>query len=211
MTVDIYETSRETVKGLIASGADIGVIGGWAVWAYNPYRYSMDIDVVVRPEDLWKVRKELRGLGFTETAGGHLRKKGFKKAVEGGTIEVDAYDGMIGPFRAVDVLKSSARKELFGHMTKVASPTDLLILKLHALTSRQESGKGQKDISDLIALLLVARGEIDLVKVRKAVPKKALKDNIALLTASYQQTARFYPLSMAEYKRLKAALQKWAL
>lgn len=123
--------------------------------------------------------------------------------------EVDAYDDMIGPFKAGDVLRRSIKKELFGHMTKVASPTDLLILKLHALMERQESVKGQKDISDLIALLLAARGEMDVEKVREAVAKKALKDAIALLTSSYQQTARFYPLSMAEYKKLKVALEKW--
>ena len=36
------------------------------------------------------------------------------------------------------------KKKLFGHMTKAASPTDLLILKLHALMERQEPVKGQK-------------------------------------------------------------------
>jgi len=207
--MDIYETSKQTVKSLIASGADIGVIGGWAVWAYNPYKYSMDIDIVVRPEDLWKLRTELRELGFAETSSAHLGKKGFKKAVEGGVIEVDVYDDRIGPFRAEEVLDRSTVKELFGIRTKVVSPTDLTILKLHALMQRQESGKGQKDISDLIALLLAQRESIDVDRVREAVTKKALKDAIALLTSSYQRTARFYPLSMAEYKRLKAALEKW--
>jgi len=207
--MDIYDTSKDTVKKLLASGADIGVIGGWAIWAHNPYKYSMDIDVVLRPRDLWKVREKLLELGFSETSGGHLGKKGFKKAMEGGAIEVDVYDGKIGPFRAEDVLERSLVKELFGMKAKVASPTDLMILKVYALMERQESGKGQKDISDLIALLLVARGEMDVDEVRDAISKKVLKDAIALLTSSYQQTARFYPLSMAEYRRLKADLEKW--
>jgi len=64
-------------------------------------------------------------------------------------------------------------------------------------------------MSDLIALLLVARKEMDIARVRTAFPRKSLKDAIALLTSSYKQTARFYPLSMAEYKKLKAALEKW--
>jgi predicted nucleotidyltransferase len=207
--MDIFDTSKDTVKKLLASGADIGAIGGWAIWAYNPYMYSMDIDVVLRPRDLWKVREKLLELGFNETSGGHLGKKGFKKAMEGGAIEVDVYDGKIGPFKAEDVLERSLVKELFGMKAKVASPTDLMILKVHALMERQGSGKGQKDISDLIALLLVARGEMDVDEVRDAISKKVLKDAIALLTSSYQQTARFYPLSMAEYRRLKADLEKW--
>ena len=207
--MDVYEVSQETLKEIVNSGADVGVIGEWAIWAYNPYKYSMDIDIVLKPGDLWKVREKLLELRFNETSGSHLGEKGFKKALEDGVIEVDVYDEMIGPFKAGDVLRRSVKKKLFGHMTKVASPTDLLILKLHALMERQESVKGQKDISDLIALLLAARGEMDVEKVREAVAKKALKDAIALLTSSYQQTARFYPLSMAEYKKLKVALEKW--
>jgi len=169
----------------------------------------MDIDVVLRPDGLWKVREKLRKLGFTETSGGHLGKKGFKKAVEGGAVEVDVYDAGIGPFTAEDVLDRSLEKDLFGMKAKVASPTDLMILKVYALTERRESGKGQKDISDLVALLVAARGEMMVDQLKKTIPKKALKDAIALLTSSYQQTSRFYPLSMDEYKKLKAALGKW--
>jgi hypothetical protein len=209
MNMDIYDTSKEVVKELLASGTEIGIIGGWAIWAYNPYKYSMDIDVVLRPGGLWKVREKLLQLGFTETSRGHLGKKGFKKALEVGAIEVEVYDDKIGPFTAEDVLKRSLEKDLFGMMGKVASPTDLTILKVYALTERRESGKGQKDISDLIALLVAVRGEVRVDDLKKAIPKKDLKDAIALLTSSYQQTSRFYPLSMDEYKRLKSALEKW--
>jgi len=34
--MDIYETSKGVVKELLDSGAEVGVIGGWAIWAYNP-------------------------------------------------------------------------------------------------------------------------------------------------------------------------------
>lgn len=207
--MDIYETSKHVVKELLDAGTEVGVIGGWAIWAYNPYKYSLDIDVVLRPGGLWKVREKLLQLGFAETSGGHLGKKGFKKAVEGGAIEVDVYDESIGPFTAQEVLDRSLEKDLFGMKAKIASPTDLMILKVYALTERRESGKGQKDISDLVALLVAVRGEVKVDDLKKAIPKKALKDAIALITSSYQQTSRFYPLSMGEYKRLKAALEKW--
>jgi predicted nucleotidyltransferase len=207
--MDVYETSKDVVKELLDSGTEVGVIGGWAIWAYNPYKYSMDIDIVLRPGGLWKVREKLRQLGFTETSGGHLGKKGFKKAVEGGAIEVDVYDDSIGPFTAEDVLERSLEKDLFGMKAKIASPTDLMILKVYALTERRESGKGQKDISDLVALLIAVRSEMKVDELKKTIPKKALKDAIALLTSSYQQTSRFYPLSMDEYKKLKNALEKW--
>lgn len=207
--MDIYETSREVVKELLSTGTEIGVIGGWAIWAYNPYKYSMDIDIVLRPSGLWMIREKLLQLGFNETSGGHLGKKGFKKAVEGGAIEVDVYDDKIGPFTAEDVLNRSLDKDLFGMEAKVASPTDLTILKMYALAERRESGKGQKDISDLIALLLAEQREIDVDEVTRVVARRALKDAIAVVTSSYQQTSRFYPLSMDEYRKLKTALEKW--
>ena len=209
MNMDIYETSKGVVKELLSSGTEIGVIGGWAIWAYNPYKYSMDIDIVLRPSGFWVIRDRLLQLGFNETSGGHLGTKGFKKAVDNGAIEVDVYDNKIGPFTAEDVLNRSLEKDLFGMKAKVASPTDLTILKVHALAERRESGKGQKDISDLIALLLAERQEIDVAEIRRVVERKVLKDAIALITSSYQQTSRFYPLSMDEYRKLKAALEKW--
>lgn len=207
--MDIYETSREVVKELLSTGTEIGVIGGWAIWAYNPYKYSMDIDIVLRPSGLWMIREKLLQLGFNETSGGHLGKKEFKKAVEGGAIEVDVYDDKIGPFTAEDVLNRSLDKDLFGMEAKVASPTDLTILKMYALAERRESGKGQKDISDLIALLLAEQREIDVDEVTRVVARRALKDAIAIVISSYQQTSRFYPLSMDEYRKLKTALKKW--
>lgn len=207
--MDIYETSREVVKELLSIGTEIAVIGGWAIWAYNPYKYSMDIGIVLRPSGLWMIREKLLQLGFNETSGGHLGKKEFKKAVDNGAIEVDVYDDKIGPFTAEDVLNRSLEKDLFGMKAKVASPTDLTILKVHALAERRESGKGQKDISDLIALLLAERREIDVAEIRRVVERKVLKDAIALITSSYQQTSRFYPLSMDEYRKLKTALEKW--
>jgi len=207
--MDIYETSREVVKELLSTGTEIGVIGGWAIWAYNPYKYSMDIDIVLRPSGLWMVREKLFQLGFNETSGGHLGKKGFKKAVDNGAIEVDVYDDKIGPFTAEDVLNRSLDKDLFGMEAKVASPTDLTILKMYALAERRESGKGQKDISDLIALLLAEQREIDVGEVTRVVARRALKDAIAIVISSYQQTSRFYPLSMDEYRKLKTALKKW--
>lgn len=39
--MDIYEVSQETLKEIVNSGADVGVVGGWAIWAHNPYKYSM--------------------------------------------------------------------------------------------------------------------------------------------------------------------------
>jgi predicted nucleotidyltransferase len=207
--MDIYETSREVVKELLSSGTEVGIIGGWAIWAYNPYKYSMDIDIVLRPRDLWKIREWLLQLDFNETSGGHLGKKGFKKAVEDGAIEVDVYDDKIGPFTAEDVLNRSLEKDVFGLKAKVASPTDLAILKVCALAERRESGKGQKDISELIALLLAERQEIDVAEVRRVVERKVLKDAVALVTSSFQQTSRFYPLSMDEYRKLKSALEMW--
>lgn len=206
--MDIYRTSQETLRRILDTGAEVSVIGGWAIWAYNPYKYSLDIDLVIEPKDVWIIRERLLEDGFNETSGGHLDKKVFKKAFEGGTIEVDVYDDRIGPFRATEVLRRSVERELFGKRTRVASPTDIFMLKLHALLDRRDSGKGQKDVSDLIALLVAVGGEIDLDTVRETMPRKMLRGAVALLRSSYQQISKAYPISMAEYKRLKSMLER---
>lgn len=36
-------------------GLEVVVVGGWAVYAYNPYLESVDVDVVVRPNDLTSI------------------------------------------------------------------------------------------------------------------------------------------------------------
>lgn len=208
--MDIYEVSKGVVVELLSSGAEMAVIGGWAIWAYNPYKYSMDIDVTTRPNDMWKIRGSLLRLGFNETSGTHLGKKGFKKALEDGTIEVEVYDERIGPFAAGEILDRSLETDLFGMKARIASPTDLAILKIHALSERMESTKGQKDISDLIALFLAERARIDADRVKAVVGRKMLKEAIALVTSSFQRTSRFFPsLSMEQYKKLKSALEKW--
>jgi predicted nucleotidyltransferase len=209
--MDVYETSKEVVRELLSSEAEIAVIGGWAIWAYNPYKYSMDIDVVTTPGGLWKIREKLQSLGFNETSGGHLGKKGFKKALEDGTIEVDVYEEKIGPFTAEEVLKRSQQMDLFGIEARVASPTDLAILKVHALSERRESGKGQKDVSDLIALLLKESKHIDSDVAKRVISRKVLRETISLITSSYQCTSKFYPLSMDEYRKLKSTLERWAV
>lgn len=207
--MDVFEASKHALAKMVESGANMSVIGGWAVWAYNPYKFSKDVDAVVGPRDTWKVRKVLLDDGFTETSGAHLGKRGFRKPVGDGVIDVDLYDGRVGPFEANEILERSVLKELFGHRTKVASPTDLLALKIHALLERRGSWKGEKDAADIIALLLATADEIEVDHLTQNIPRKRLAETAALLSASYQQTARYYSLSRAEYKRLKARLKRW--
>ncbi len=50
--MDVYEVSQETLKEIVNSGADVGVIGEWAIWAYNPYKYPRWLSLVGMPISL---------------------------------------------------------------------------------------------------------------------------------------------------------------
>ena len=56
-------------------GKEVVLIGGYAVSAYGPPRFSVDLDLVLKPSALAAVRGELRSMGFkkdTEWRGGDV-------------------------------------------------------------------------------------------------------------------------------------------
>lgn len=67
--MDIYERSYETLKEIVTAQEDYGfetvLIGGWAVYLYNPYMKSRDIDFAIRKEDVWKLDNYLQMAGFS--------------------------------------------------------------------------------------------------------------------------------------------------
>jgi len=187
------------------------LIGGWAVWAYNPRLKSRDIDVLVAPRDLWKLEAHLRGRGFAETSGAHLRKKGFRKLHEDTSIDVDVYDTVLGPFRVEELLPRSAMRSLGGVPVRTLEPTELVALKAVAAKDRRGSEKGSKDLADLLALLSAEVRAIAWDRIEERVPRKDLKDVLRTALSDYRTTSRLYPLPMQEYRAIKRSLDRLGL
>lgn len=212
--MDVYEKSYEMLKEIIKAQEDYGfeivLIGGWAVYSYNPYVKSRDIDLTIRKEDAWKLDNYLQMAGFSKTEGSHLGKKGYSKLFEGDKIEIDVYDEKIGTFPVEKVLARTKERDVEGLKVKCADIAVLITLKLICASERLGTGKGSKDISDLIALL-DAGLEIDWKYVQENVDWKIMTDILKICFASYEVANSAYPISMERYKCLKTGLKRRGL
>ena len=141
--MSIYDQARryllELARGQRVHGFTFILIGGWAIWHYNPYLESKDVDLVIRREEYWRLKELLRALGFTETRG-RLAKKGFTIKTPEGGIDVDIYDDKIGPIEAESIFQGRLWQviKMGGEEIHVASPTILLITKLIAAVLESE-------------------------------------------------------------------------
>ncbi len=179
---------REVTAG---SGPSTVLIGGWAVYAYNPYFGSMDIDLVTNSRTRGSLTQHLRDeRGFRRVADDHLPFRGVLLHVPSvGDVKIDfATFETLDPFEDVGqsldyrMYRDRARWETVGDV-RVALPDRgaLLLSKLKAAWDRRsrleggrsadpgwEGGKLVKDLADILALIDPDRGgdEIDLVFVR---------------------------------------------
>ncbi len=145
-------------------------------------------------------------LGFSETGREHLDKKGFAKLFEDDKIEIDVYTEKIAQVDVKQTLKNSVKKKINGAEINVADITSLFTLKVIALLDRMGSAKGEKDISDLVALLEHYE-KIDFNTIIANVGKDKLKFIFKIIFSDYKTTKKFYNLELGKYKKIKLYLE----
>lgn len=146
--MDVEGVVRSIAEALAAHAL---FIGGVAVEAYVAYRRTHDIDVIVQPADLHRLREVLEGQGFLYRESPHLAKHIFK-TLEGG--EVDAYTETVGETQVTNALFDRGRRLAYaGTNIFVAGVEDLLALKMAA-------GR-EMDLTDAAVLLWEMRDEVD--------------------------------------------------
>lgn len=128
------------------------LIGGWAVWLYSHQLKSKDIDIVVEPQELTKIRQK-----YELFKNERLKKYEFRK----GEVQIDVYPAYYSDLgiKAEKILANCRLVEGFS----VPVPETLFILKLTAWLERKHSAKGRKDLVDLVGLL--AAGEFELKSI----------------------------------------------
>jgi hypothetical protein len=124
------------------------LIGGWAVWLYTHQLKSKDIDILVEPEELGRIRKK-----YDLFKNNRLKKYEFRK----GEVQIDVYPAYYADLgiKAEEILSNSRIVEGF----LVPAPEVLFILKLIAWLERKHSAKGRKDLIDLVSLLPMIGGK----------------------------------------------------
>jgi predicted nucleotidyltransferase len=209
--VDIYDKSLEMLKRIVKQekrqGYKIYLIGGWAVWVYNPYAKSKDIDLIIRKDDFWKLANFLLSQGFRRTAG-MLRKQGFAMLWGDDKIELDVYDEKIGRFSVDRFISNSKIKKLNGLNVAVVDISDLFLLKSYSALERLGTTKGEKDLSDLLALLDLYYNSINFNQIVKEVNLQYL---LKILLTNYRQTSKIYPMPISKYKKIRKHLQELKL
>ncbi len=202
--MDVYGKSFETLKKIIQSekkyNYKIFLLGGWAIWLYNPYMKSRDIDFIVEEKHFWKFRNFIEGVGFKETAK-VLQKHGFSMIFEGDKIELDVYTEKIGKWGINELIDDFC---LIKGM-QVLSPTKLFMLKAFTALERHGTAKGEKDLSDLVALLDMQYDKIDYGFMKNQVDLSAV---LSIILSNFQLTSKIYPISIKKYKEIEAYLKK---
>jgi len=67
--VDLYDEFRALIEGLNRSHVDYAVCGGIALAVHGHARFTFDIDLLIRPEDLQPTIDVARGCGFLDESG----------------------------------------------------------------------------------------------------------------------------------------------
>lgn len=118
------------------------LIGGWAVWLYTKQLKSKDIDLVVAPEELSRIRGK-----YALIKNDRLKKYEFRQK----EVQIDVYSAYYSDLGIVseEILANQIVKEGF----KIPAVELLIILKLVAWLGRRGTGKGRKDLIDIISLL----------------------------------------------------------
>jgi len=174
---------------------DFILIGGWAVYFLTGALKSKDIDLIVDFENLARLR-DLMSLSKTD----FLRK--YQARVEG--VDVDIYVIHYSRFiiPTEEIIENTMRVKGF----VLPAPEVLLILKQEAEKSRRDSVKGQKDRTDILALL--ASGKVDMGKYEKLLKrygiagfKKRLLEIIRNSRKEYEYLGARNPKEVKKLKR----------
>jgi len=157
----IIDKSWDLLQNL-RKNIDFILIGGWAVYLLTKAFKSKDIDIIVDFENLSKLKE----LGIRKND----KLKKYETDIEGTDIDiyVSYYSKFVLPTE--DIIKETVNVEGF----KLPKSEILLILKQQAEISRKNVVKGQKDRTDILALLL--NKKINFSVYKKTLEKFGIKD-----------------------------------
>lgn len=132
--LDFFEELKDLVLALQGRGVDYALCGGVALAIHGAPRATQDIDILLRPEDIDRLREAARGCGFTlesspmDFASG-ISIQRFTKLIEGQPLMLDVL--FVGPLLE-SVWAGRQSVEFDGGKLSVVSKEGLITLKLAA-------------------------------------------------------------------------------
>ena len=145
------------LKRFEENNIDYGLIGGFALGLWGVGRTTVDIDFLVKRDDMKKTD------GIMLEAGYECKYKTENVSQYVSPLKVFGEVDFLHAFReaSLEMLKRAEEKEIFGGSLKIKllRPEDLIGLKLQAIKNNPE--REQKDMTDIESLLSIHGKEID--------------------------------------------------
>lgn len=142
---------------------DYALMGGFALGLWGVGRTTVDIDFLVRRDDMKKTDDIMLGAGYECK----YRSENVSQYVS--PLKVFGEVDFLHAFRetSLEMLERAEKKEIFGGSLKikVLRPEDLIGLKLQAIKNSPE--RKQKDMMDIESLLSIHGNELDWPLVKK--------------------------------------------
>ncbi|MDH7513732.1 MAG: hypothetical protein QHH14_12370 [Clostridiales bacterium] len=122
------------------------VIGGLAVNAYVEPVVSLDLDIVIKAEDLEKVCRAAQAAGF--------KVNRFSHSINIATAKSDMRIQAQTDARYQEFLGRAQRKRILGYSMKVATLEDVIRGKIWAYSDEtRRKSKRQKDLADILRII----------------------------------------------------------
>lgn len=147
--MDILEELKAVIAQFDQDGIDYALCGGLAMAVYALPRATLDIDLLIQVDSLFRAKRAVEPLGFTLSAvpmefhGGKIQLYRLCK-IEPVTAEELVLDFLLVTPETASAWASRQEVEWEGRPLKVVSPQGLILLK-----SFRQSGKDQDDIKHL--------------------------------------------------------------
>jgi predicted nucleotidyltransferase len=158
---------RDAARVLEAAGIDYGLMGGLATAVFGRPRWTLDVDIFIRPQDARPAQEELATAGFEPKPSQH---NWLVKCVKDKVL-VDLIFTAKGGIYLDDLMLSRIRPVDFkGVPLRVVPPEDLVVMK--AIASDQDTPRYWHD-----ALGIIAASELDwdyLVQRARIGPRRVL-------------------------------------
>ncbi len=139
----LVETVKRVLETLDRNQIPYAVIGGLAVAHHAVPRLTLDLDLVVRQEDMGRIRALFPGC--------YQRGTAVVEVYYIGTTRVDLLPAKLRYQR--EVLRAAVPGQIEGTSAKVASVRDLLLLKMFAAPNRPDLGARKQDEADIVQVL----------------------------------------------------------
>ncbi|MGD0769374.1 MAG: hypothetical protein ABSB42_14420 [Tepidisphaeraceae bacterium] len=151
----VHETLRRIAKRLDELGIKYAVAGGLALFSHGFRRYTEDVDLLVTPEGLKEVHKQLEGLGYVPPFAGSKNLRDTTSGVKIDFLISGQFPGDGKPKPVAFPLPENVVVERQG--IRYLNLPSIVELKIASGMTNSERMKDLADVQELIKLLMLPR------------------------------------------------------